>query len=103
MPLLLSVAVGRHGPGLYPQLESVRQAASGRDAFDEIMQIVNAYSYEVVSAMDGSTIRLDDGSRVRLAVATASDGLLEIQGSPIDDAVRRVGDFLTWRSRAPGE
>ena len=96
VPVLLVVGLGRFGPDLHPSLESMRHAERADDALAEAMEAVHAFSFEAVATMDGSTLRLGDGSEVRLAVTAASDGVLQVAGSPAGEG-SLSGSFTTWR------
>lgn len=96
MPLLLAFGMGRYGDELHPSIAELHHQAAADEVLSEAMEMVHAFSYEAMSAMDGSTVRLGDGTQVRLAVAQATNGVLQVEGIP---AVSGLSSFTTWRGR----
>jgi hypothetical protein len=96
MPILLVFGLGRLGPDLHPSVAALVSQSSSDEVLTEAMELVQAFSFEAVSAMDGSTVRLGDGTELTLKVAQAADGVLQVHGFPADTS-SGLAAFTTFR------
>jgi hypothetical protein len=104
-PAFLAFGAGQLG-ATQVDLDAWRRMARAEAIIGQTMDALAAYSFEAVSAMNGSSIgdgHLDGaaGYRVDLSVTPSPSGILQIQATVFDERTSRaVSRFVTWRGRS---